>query len=327
MSDVDFLNNIKKDNEDIEKDEKGDKSKNIEWSEVDKKKAVEKKGENKEKKNIASSDDISSWLKSLKDEKGVEGKGAKELKTSKEALGEYQKVLRKSKKAAAMKEGVEKIKEKGEIKTKKEGGIADIIKRKLSFGSKDKDEVTVKTNLIKSEGVTYFDWKEKTKVLVINLLLTFVILGIGYGYLEYRETGVTQKSEGLNEEINRLKEEITLLEGEAEVVDDFQKKVEIVDELLEKHIYWTNLFDFLEDNLLSDVYLDSDFVGNVDGEFNLSSVGKNFTDITNQSRVMRQSDKVINLSVDSGEAIAGEEGRQEVEFSLFIKFDPEIFYK
>lgn len=327
MSDVNFLNNQKK--EEKEGDSKnGGKPNDIKWSEVEKSKGEKKDDTEKGKNNTASSDDISSWLKSLKEDSPVEPKGIKELKKSKEALGEYQKVLRKNKKAIDIKEGVEKIKEAGGVEIKTEGGIASIIKSKLSFGSKKNDDVTIKTNLIKSEGVTYFDWKEKIKVLIINVILTLIILGTGYGYLDYKEKGINQKSSALLAEIETLKGKVGEAEAEVKIVDEFQKKVKIVSDLLDKHIYWTNFFNFLEKNMLSDVYLESNFEGRVDGTFNLISNGDSFTTITNQSRVIRENDKVLNVAVKSGKAKSGDgQKSQEVEFSLNLDVDPSLFYK
>jgi hypothetical protein len=325
MSDVNFLNNGKKEEE--KDDKKGEeKGKKIDWSKVEKKedKKEEKKGENKN--NTANSDDINAWLESLKEDSNVEGKGAKELKTSKEALGEYQKVLRKSKKAAELKEGVKKVKGDGQVKEEKKSGIADIIKNKLSFGSKPKEEATIKTNLIKSEGVTYFDWKDKLKVLGINILLTLVILGTAYGYLEYRERGVTKKSTDILEDIENLKSKIEALEEEALVVDEFQAKLDLVNGLLEKHVYWTNFFEFLEANLLSDVYLDGSFSGDVNGDFRLLSFAPSFSDLTDQTRIIRNNEKINEVSIELGSLKTSGEG-DVVEFILYFNISPEIFYK
>ena len=124
------------------------------------------------------------------------------------------------------------------------------------------------------------------------------------------------------------KAEIVNLEKEAKEIDKFQRKVKIVNDLLDKHIYWTNFFTFLEDNLLTNVYLDSTFEGNTDGSFNLTSKAKSFTDLTNQSRVFRKSDKVSNLQISSGEVMGSvEEKGKEVEFDLNLEVDPSIFYK
>lgn len=320
MGDVNFLANEKKNEED-----KGvePKKTDVRWTEIEKKNGAQPQ----EKKNDVNSADISSWLKSLKDEKPEEGKGIKELKKSKEALAEYQKVFQKTQKMAEMKEGMKEDVEKGEMNIKSRGGIAEIIKNKLSFGlGKPKEETTLKTNLIKSEGVTYFDGREKAKVFVINILLTFVIIGIAYGYLEYRERAIKTKTEALLESIESAKKDIEGLEKEAKEIDKFQRKVKIVNDLLGKHIYWTNFFTFLEDNLLSDVYLDNNFEGSSIGYFDLYSKGKNFTNITNQGRIFRQNEKVKKIEISSGELKEGDEGK-EVNFVLKLEVDPSIFYK
>jgi len=322
MSDVNFINNGGKGEEKDKKDKKEEEEK-IDWSKVEKK---EKKKENK--KNIANSDDINTWLESLKEDSNVNNKGAKKLKNSKEALGEYQKVLQKNKKAAELKEGVDKVKGDGKIQEEKKGGIADIIKNKLSFGKDSKDESTIKTNLIKSEGVTYFDWKDKLKVLGINILLTLVILGTAYGYLEYRERGVNKKSTGISNEIDQLKSSINNLEKEAEIIDVFQGKVKIVSSLLDKHVYWTNFFDFLEKKLLTDVYLDSNFSGDDSGYFELETIGNKFSDLTDQSKVLRADEKVDNLLISTGEAVSGKDNKnQVVKFTINLEVSPSIFYK
>jgi len=321
MGDVNFLGNEKK----TEEKPKVTGKEDIKWSEARNNKVTER---NKEKKNNVNGDDISSWLNSLKDEGQTEAKGVRELKKSKEALVEYQKVFQENRKKAELNEGIKSVVDKEELKEKSQGGIAEIIKRKLSFGGKKEGGFsTLKTNLIQSEGVTYFDWKEKTKVLVINVVLTFLIIGIAYGYLDYRERVITQKTQEALVTINSLKAQIASAEKDAKEIDVFQKKVKVVSDLLDKHIYWTNFFTFLEKNLLSSVYLDSNFDGTVGGDFSLSSKAKNFTDLTDQVRVMEQNDNVISANVTSGEVEGGEGQGQEVKFNLKLLMKPSIFYK
>lgn len=325
MADVNFLSGNGQGGEDKGREPER-KEPPVEWS-----KAQKKNNQNKEEKNgDVKSADISSWLESLKDENSYEGKGIKELKKSKEALAEYQKTYQKTQKMAEMKEGMKTVSgDSGVIRAEKTG-IADIIKRKLSLGKKEEEDFsTLKTNLIQSEGVTYFDWKEKIKVLTINVLLTFLIIGIAYGYLDYQEKQVDKKVQALNKEINSDKERIVALETEAKEIDKFQEKAKIVGEKLKTHVYWTNFFSFLEKKLLSDVYLDSVFDGDINGNFKLSSRGKNFTNLTNQGRILWEEGIVKKASISGGETEdSGQMGvGQEVKFSLDLEVDPSIFYK
>jgi len=323
MADVNFLSgdgqgekNVEKKKEDIP----------VEWS-----KGQKKNEQNKAIKNDGvESADISSWLESLKDNSSYEGKGIQELKNSKEALAEYQKAYKKTKKMAEMKEGIKNIADTGEIIKAEKKGIADIIKKKLSFGAKtEEDFSTLKTNLIQSEGVTYFDWKEKVKVLSINIILTFLIIGIAYGYLYYQEGQVDKKIQALNKEISTDKERIASLELEAREIDKFQERAKIVGEKLNSHVYWTNLFVFLEKKILADVYLDNVFEGDINGSFKLFSRGKNFTNLTNQGRVLWNEELVKKATISGGEIEgSGVSGSgQEVKFSLELEVDPAIFYK
>ena len=71
--------------------------------------------------------------------------------------------------------------------------------------------------------------------------------------------------------------------------------------MLKHHIYWTNFFQFLEENIMTDVYLmGGGFSGNTIGKYSFSVIGDSFSTITNQIKVLKNNKDVYEVIVNSG---------------------------
>jgi len=144
------------------------------------------------------------------------------------------------------------------------------------------------------------------------------------------------------QEINKLEKEVTELAG-------ITIRIKEVKLLLNEHIYWTNFFNFLEDNTLDDIYYE-DFNGGLSGLYTLNTAALNFDSFINQMDIWQKEEEYTkSISIDGyqtevemsseqeeEEEIEGEvieESRETqasqstINFTMGLEISPNIFYK
>ncbi|MCK5212060.1 hypothetical protein KAJ89_05145 [Candidatus Parcubacteria bacterium] len=191
----------------------------------------------------------------------------------------------------------------------------------------------IKTNLIQGEITTITDWGEKKRLMFYLLSILAVIIGGFYFALlgwEYKSKHEATKLGGV---IAELEEQIEEAEKTVKEVDNFQQKLKFVSSLLDKHIYWTNFFYFLEENILTKAVVLDGFVGGTEGEYVFNLKAREYVDIPDQVRVLKANDKVIDAWVLDGTQVTettlnkNEEEISEkvVNFSLNVIVKPGLF--
>ena len=188
----------------------------------------------------------------------------------------------------------------------------------------------IKTNLIQGEESAFFDWNKKITVLVINIISACLLVGLIYGGLIFWERQINKQGEIILSDIEDINKNIEDTEKGIDEVDNFQKKLSKVAAILDNHIYWTNFFDFLEKNTLSEVYYIGGFSGDTNGEYNLPAVASEYSSIEGQLKVFRNAEEVIGAESFKGSMGKGEEGEDtggSVSFDIGLKVRPDIFLK
>lgn len=192
---------------------------------------------------------------------------------------------------------------------------------------------TIKTNLIQGEITTIIDWGEKKRLAFYLLLALAIIIGGFYFALlgwEYKSKHEAAKLGGV---IAELEKQIETAEKTVKEVDDFQQKLKFVSNLLDRHIYWTNFFYFLEKNILTKAVVLGGFSGGTEGEYVFDLKASEYIDIPNQVRALKANDKVIDAWVLAGmQAIETTLNKHEeeisekvVNFSLNLILKPALF--
>src|SRR3989339_88783 len=279
------------------------------------------------------------------------------FKKDKEQLAEYREVFKEEKNKriseepavpkAKHAEGLFTTPQKLAVTVKKPKitNLRDFMDLALSFGrDRLKTPGILKTNLIKDEVTTFFDWRKNLRVLFINLTYTGLAISVIYIGLAYWESRVSEYSLTVINQIEEIIPQIKRAENEAEKIDAFQKKVDLVSDLFAKHIYWTNFFRFLEKNTLSEAYYIGGFSGDTKGEYTFDAEVSDYPSVADQITILEANEFVTGLVVESArqemskkETSAGKneaentgsatDKEMKVNFSLLIKVKPDIFYK
>ncbi len=189
----------------------------------------------------------------------------------------------------------------------------------------------LETNLIEKEMVFFFDWQENALIAIIGLVSTVFLLALGYSGLVYWEKSHFDKIKELENSYSELDRKIILEAKTINEIIDFKNKSSLVGELLNKHIYWSNFFNWLEENTLADVYFQS-FSGDISGNYKLSAQARNYYTVAEQLNFMEANNLnkgILNYTkvqeVGYGRAELG--AISGANFILEISLNPDIFYK
>lgn len=235
--------------------------------------------------------------------------GKKGALNNKEVIAEYDEVLSKEDEAV--------------YKSK-----LDILKEKLGLGADKKTpQSALETNLIDDESVaTFIDWKSSIRLFVSYFIVLLLILVGSFVYITYLEAEKEKKADTYEDTIRSLQTSIASQEKDVENGLTLQKKVAALEGLLDRHIYWTNFFEYLEKNTLDKVYY-SGFGGGVDGEYSLSATAEDaYFTATEQLKSFREDKFSKEVDISSLSASEEEEGTgKTIGFNLQLKVDPDIF--
>lgn len=201
-------------------------------------------------------------------------------------------------------------------------------KIKNLFSSKKKEENHVlEVNLVKEEIVKYFDWQKGLLVFLFAIFFSLSFLSLIYWGVSWWFDNRQITSSSLNaQEYFRIGKEIKELEPELNEVLAFKEKIDLSNSILDSHIYWTNFFDFLENNTLSNVYFSS-FSGDISGNYQFSATSDSINAINAQIKKLLDNPYVKNARVDSTNIGTDNEGAPKISFNLFFLVDPKIFLK
>jgi len=183
----------------------------------------------------------------------------------------------------------------------------------------------LETNLIKGEIITFFDWPRKIIILINAIFIPVLVIAASYlGLMYYQKQNQAKVQEQIKRS-NELTAEIKQAEIGLKEISEFQAKLKTVSQIFARHIYWTNLFKFLEDNTIKDVYY-TGFSGDTSGIYSLDAVGAKFGNISEQVGVFRNNEKIAEVLTLGGEAAAGDAAdKNGVKFNINLSILKSIF--
>jgi hypothetical protein len=197
---------------------------------------------------------------------------------------------------------------------------------KFGTGGENKSSQVLEVNLVRGEIVKFFDWQRGILILLVAVFITVAALsGMYWGISWWGSSNQSIQSSNYLQQYFKISKEIKDLDPQVNEVVNFKNRLDQVNFLLERHIYWTNFFSFLEDNTLSDVYF-SGFSGTVNGNYVLGATTDSLDAIDAQTKKLLANPFIKEARVDSG-TVSGANGKPVVTFSLTFTLDPKIFLK
>lgn len=208
--------------------------------------------------------------------------------------------------------------------------------RKLEEAVKSKNEVEsrfwqayngVKANLIKDQGVLFFNWQQKMLTLSLSLILSCLAISLVYVGLLIWQKEKLNDNQATIANFEAINIEVLKNEDELKEITAFNKKLDIVSFILNNHVYWTSFLAFLENNTLKDVYYES-FTGDLTGNYRLPAVARNLDAVSLQLEVMKAYPMIRSVQYSSSQTVtATKDSPAIVKFNLEMSLDPKIFIK
>jgi len=181
-------------------------------------------------------------------------------------------------------------------------------------------------DLISDQIEISFDWKKNLSILGVFVLVSLVLVGEVYLTLFlWQKNEIYSKTEKLKVESQSITQEIQTNKEKAAAALVFKNRLEVIEPILAKHIYWTNFFTYLQEKTLADVFY-SGFSGGVDGNYALKAFVKDFRAIGVQLKAFLNGDKT-NTAIITNERIDNSGKDVGVIFDLGLSIKSDLFNK
>jgi len=226
-------------------------------------------------------------------------------------------------------------------------------KKDNQTGNALKNPKILEVNLIRDEIKLGFDWKTNLKSLAVALVVAIFIIAELYMGLNWWQEEEAIRLETTKADIARTSKEIADFRKSTADVLAYQDKAVEVNGLLERHIYWTQFFNWLEKNTLSTITY-GNFSGMIDGKYSFTASASSFADVSWQVKTFRDDPMTLKVLVETAsDSGAGRESKDEsakletataeeiaaakfgrllaaqnkVGFSIVLEVNPKIFNK
>ncbi len=183
------------------------------------------------------------------------------------------------------------------------------------------------TDLIKDEVEIKFYWKKDFYLFLVLLSFLAIFVVESYFLLSWWEKKREQQNYTyLESEINYTKSQADALHLEYEEASKFNNKLSSASIILNKHIYWSNFFNFLESNTLKNNIYYKNFSGNIFGDYIIPTVSNDVLAMSFQSRAFLADPLVSSVVISEEEIINDEKNKKTlINFNLNFKLNPSIF--
>jgi len=154
-------------------------------------------------------------------------------------------------------------------------------------------------NLIPEESMEKEISVTKLLYLAMSLLLAGAVVFGGWLWANYYYNTITSTISEVNAEIAIKNIEISRYQQVQKEVQLLKQKITSVQELLDKHVYWSQIFNKLENYTLSDVFYKS-MAADINGSVTLAAEAKDYETAVKQLFVFEEaSDFVTNVTISN----------------------------
>lgn len=188
----------------------------------------------------------------------------------------------------------------------------------------------LEVDLLKDEMREGFDLARHGKTLLFALLVASLFILEIYLGLNWWSTYEKKRLAETESRFNAVSKEIRDMKNESDQIAAFRQRVELAESLLNRHIYWSNFFTWLEQSTLSSVSYQA-FSGKNDGKYELEASTRAFRDVSWQARLFLADPlvKSVKINQSSGErdfaSPDNSNSENNISFSISLEINPDIF--
>ncbi len=196
--------------------------------------------------------------------------------------------------------------------------LAVLFKSKKPENQKRQTEPNV--NLLPSE-IKEVDTNTFIFSLLLSLLMcVLIVFAVYFGVSIYRDKIIRENNE-LNKTVNDSLEDLKSYDSTIKDIESWQEKVQKIQDLFGRHIYWSKFFKAIEDNTLPTVNF-SNFQGGLNGNLVLSAMAPDYQTVVRQWLYLKRANNFAKNVIITGASLS-EDG---VSFSITLDLQDNIFY-
>ncbi len=216
-------------------------------------------------------------------------------------------------------------------------------------------------NLIREEFVPVINVKKMLVTLLLVSLLAILVIVFIYFVVDFIKLSRAKKIQQLQAELKQTEQLLVERQDDLTKIQSYYDTYQRIKFLLDKHLYWTNLLDFIENNTISTVYYES-IRASRSGLVDLAAKAKDYGSVWRQYEIFKNSPAVAKIEI-KGAALDSELeeeamqeiltasatssatsteiityakqqellreilGRMPVQFNITLVIKPELFYK
>jgi Tfp pilus assembly protein PilN len=168
--------------------------------------------------------------------------------------------------------------------------------------------------------------RRRLVILFAVLIFETIVVGGGFLFLANREATAMEEKQVLERRVAEITAKIRESEGDTQQMTLFDSRVRAVTQVLDEHIYWTSLFDYIRSVTKPSVNF-TNFAGDsASGVVTLDAMASTYRDVAEQIVILRDQPMINEVITSSASSVISEMGEvQGVSFGLILKLDTEIW--
>jgi len=223
----------------------------------------------------------------------------------------------KEKKEEVEKKEKEKKEEKIEKEKEQENKMTTPLKEKIS-------EETLEVSLIPEEVIESPVAQKKILMIILWGIVSLLVIGGLFIVLKIEERELDKNILSMEQNIKALDQELNRLTEVYSRVNILKTKIKRSQDLLDRHIYWTNFFSKLEKYTLPEVSY-AGLNANTEKEISLKTTAIDYRTAARQLLVLQSARDFIKEVNVSGLKFTEKEGRSRVNFNLNLTLVENLF--
>ena len=167
-------------------------------------------------------------------------------------------------------------------------------------------------------------WKQIGSLLAFGVVLSLAILGGLYGYLTLEQQKIIDSQNEQKQKITEIEKKILTFSELNKNISTLGQEIKLVQDVLNRHIYWTHFFSLLEKYTVNDVYYSGLAVG-TNGGLTLNASTWSYDSVAKQLKVLN-SEKAQEFVKEATITSAKQNKDGSISFQIILSLNQELFY-
>jgi len=162
-------------------------------------------------------------------------------------------------------------------------------------------------NLIPEDMISEVNEKKILHNLLWSFFISLFIVGMGYLAIEFLQLKEAKEIQKLKQEIKVYEDEFISKSDDLKALVKYQQTYDNINLLLDSHLYWNKLFDFLETNVADNVHF-MNVSADKNGLVSMQLVAKDYESLANQYEIFKSAEGVLKVDMTQAALSGGDAG-------------------